>query len=113
MSKTLDSKTFNIFSLEKDVVVMTDLTSNSGQLSYKRTAPKRQKDFPGMEKGEVKHTLVDPSTGGIIGIVTTSTSIIATASDQQRNHLAAVQRAALVDDAFSALVLDRQLPLNG
>lgn len=111
MSKTFDSKPFDLFSTEKDVVVLSDFGTNSGQISYKRTAPKRTKDFAGMEKGEVKHTLVDPTTGVTIGIVATSTSILATATDAQRTHLIAVQQAALADSAFTALAMDRRLPL--
>lgn len=113
MSKTLNSVNYALFSVEKDVVVLSDLSTNSGTVSFKRTAPKRQKDFPGMEKGEIKHTLVDPVSGAIIGIVNTSTSVLATATDAQRTSLIAVQQAILADSAFSSLVMDRQIPLAG
>lgn len=113
MSKTFNSVSFALFSVEKDVVVLSDSSTNTGTISYKRTAPKRQKDFPGMEKGEIKHTLVDPVTGAVIGIVTTSTSVLATATDAQRTSLIAVQKASLDDSAFTSLVMDRQIPLAG
>lgn len=113
MSKTFNSIAFNLFSVEKDVVVLSDSSTNTGTVSYKRTAPKRQKDFPGMEKGEIKHTMVDPVTGAIIGIVTTSTSVLATATDAQRTNLIVVQKASLDDSAFTSLVMDRQIPLAG
>lgn len=113
MSKTFNSIAFTLFSVEKDVVVLSDSSTNTGTVSYKRTAPKRQKDFPGMEKGEIKHTMVDPVTGAVIGIVSTSTSVLATATDAQRTSLIAVQKASLDDSAFSSLVMDRQIPLAG
>lgn len=66
-----------------------------------------------MEKGEIKHTMVDPTSGAVIGIVATTTSILATASDVQRERLKNVQIGALADASFGALVLDRVLPIDG
>lgn len=111
MGKTLNSVTYALFSLEKDAVTFRDL-ANDGGVSYKRTAPKRTKDFPGMEKSEVKHTVTDPNLG-VIGILTISTSIRADATNDQKAAIAATGQAAMSDGAYLPLVQSQQLPLNG
>lgn len=110
MSKIFATLPFNTHAQERDVVVLRDYTGDKNQLSYKRTAPKRVKDFPGMEKTEMKHTMTDAS-GNIVGIQTVSTSIIATASASDRQALLAVTNAAINDEAYTSLVNDQRLPL--
>lgn len=112
MSKTLNSVAYDTFSQEKDVVILRDFASNDASIAYKRTAPKRTKDFPGMEKGEVKHTLVDPANGNIIGIVTVSTSIRVGTNDAFKAKIIADTAAIVSDSGFSGLVQDQRLPLN-
>lgn len=110
MSKTFANLPFNTHAHERDAVVLRDYTGDQNQISYKRTAPKRVKDFPGMEKTELKHTMTDAS-GNIIGIQTVSTSIIASASAVDRQALLAVTAAAVADEAYTSLVNDQRLPL--
>lgn len=115
MSKTFNSQVFSVHSQERDAVVLRDYAPTTPgvvqTVSYKRTAPKRVKDFPGMEKGEVKHTVIAPD-GQIIGIVSISTSIRADALEADRDDLRAVAGAAFDDASFAALVNDQQLPFN-
>lgn len=111
MSKTLNAIVFNTYAQERDVVVLRDFVNDASQISYKRTAPKRVKDFPGMEKTELKHTLVDSATGSIVGIQTVTTSILATAAPAVRSSLNATTVAAMADSAYSDLILDQRLPL--
>lgn len=110
MSKTFATLPFNTHAQERDAVVLRDYTGDKNQISYKRTAPKRVKDFPGMEKTELKHTMTD-SSGNIIGIQTVSTSIVATASVVDRQALLAVTTSAMSDEAYTSLVNDQRLPL--
>lgn len=112
MSKTFNSVTFDLNSQEKDVVTFRDFATNAASVAYKRSAPKRTKDFPGMEKGEVKHTLLDPVLG-TIGIVTVTTSIRAGTPDVIKTALAATIASIISDAAFTNLVIDQRLPLNG
>lgn len=112
MSKTLNTIVFDIHSQEKDAVVLKAYATDANLLSFKRIAPKRTKDFVGMEKTEVKHTLLDPATGSIIGIQTVSTSILASANATQRQSLTDVTAAALADDVYDNLILDQRLPLS-
>lgn len=110
MSKVFATLPFNTHAQERDAVVLRDYTGDRNQISYKRTAPKRLKDFPGMEKTEIKHTMTDAS-GNIVGIQTVSTSIIATANQTDRQALLAVTNAAINDEAYTSLVYDQRLPL--
>ena len=110
MSKTFANLPFNTHAQERDVVVLRDYTGDQNQISYKRTAPRRLKDFPGMEKTELKHTMTD-SSGNIIGIQTVSTSIVANAPVVVRQALLAVTTAAMSDEAYTSLVNDQRLPL--
>lgn len=112
MSKVLNTVTYDLNSQEKDVVTFRDFSANNASIAYKRSAPKRSKDFPGMEKGEVKHVLMDPILG-VIGIVTVSTSIRAGTADAIKTGLASTIAAVVSDAAFTNLVLDQRLPLNG
>lgn len=110
MSKTLNAIVFDIHSQEKDVVVLRDYIGDASQISYKRTAAKRVKDFPGMQKTEVKHTITAPD-GNIVGIQTVTTSIRADAAAASRTLLNATTVAALQDAAYTALIQDQRLPL--
>lgn len=112
MSKTLNSVIFDLFSSEKDVVTFRDFSGDKKSLAYKRSAPKRTKDFPGMEKTELKLTLTDPVLG-TIGIVTVSTSVRADTSDAAKTDLILSTAAAVDDASYSQLVLDQRLPLAG
>jgi hypothetical protein len=111
MSKTINSQPFDIYSAVGDVVQLHDFTGKKDTLAYKRTAPKRVKDFPGMAKSELKLTRVDPATGALVGIVTVSTSIRADASDADKTALQAIIKSAEADAAWEALVEDQRLPL--
>lgn len=111
MSKTLNSIVFSTHSQEKDAVVLRDYVNDASQISYKRTAPKRVKDFPGMEKTEVKHTLTG-TDGSLLGIQTVTTSIRADVLPAVRTSMSATTAAAIADSAYSDLVLDQRLPLN-
>lgn len=111
MSKTLNSIAFDIHSQEKDAVVLKAYATDANTLSLKRIAPKRTKDFPGMEKTEVKHTLIDTATGAVIGIQTVSTSIRADSTAAVRNSIAGVTKALLDDAIYADLLLDQRLPL--
>lgn len=112
MSKLINSQPFDIFSTEKDVVTLRDFTTDSDSLSYKRTAPKRQKDFPGVARSELKLSRVDASTGELVGTVTVTTSIRADASDTNKTAMMAISKAALADSAWTDLINDQRLPLN-
>lgn len=110
MSKTLNGANFDVFATERDVVTLRDFSGDKKSIAYKRSAPKRTKDFPGMEKTELKLTLVDPVLG-TIGIVTLSTSVRADTVDAVKTDLIQTITAAAVDAAYSQLVLDQRLPL--
>lgn len=111
MSKTLNTIVFSTHSQEKDAVVLRDYVNDASQLSYKRTAPKRVKDFPGMEKTELKHTLTG-ADGEVIGIQTVTTSIRADAVVANRDKLRSTTAAALADTAYVDLINDQRLPLG-
>lgn len=111
MSKTFNSVAFDIFSQEKDVVTLRDFVNGKDSLSFKRAAPKRQKDFPGMEKTEMKVTITDPVLGPV-GIMTISTSIRADQNDTLRSHLVGVGVAAVQDTVYEQLVHDQRLPIG-
>lgn len=111
MSKTLNSHVFSTHSHEKDAVVLRDYTSDAETLSYKRTAPKRVKDFPGMEKSEMKQT-VTAADGSLIGIQTVTTSILAGTAVAVRSAMNATTIAAMQDSAYTDLIVDQRLPLN-
>lgn len=112
MSKTLNTVVFDLFSSEKDVTTFRDFTGNQKTLSYKRSAPKRTKDFPGMEKSEVKITLTDPVLG-TVGIVTVNSSIRADSLDATKTDLIETIKGALDEAAYPQLVLDQRLPITG
>lgn len=111
MSKTLNAINFDIHSQERDAVVLRDYSGDANQLSFKRTAAKRTKDFPGMEKTEVKHTISAPD-GNILGIQTVTTSIRADVATAVRSSLNATTVAALQDTVYTALIQDQRLPLS-
>lgn len=111
MSKTLNSIVFNVHFAAGDAVVLRDYVNDASTLSYKRTAPKRVKDFPGMEKTEVKHTLTG-ADGSIIGIQTVTTSIRADALPAVRSSMIATTAAALADATYEDLVQDQRLPYS-
>lgn len=110
MSKTINAVIFETFSNEKDIVTLRDFTDNKKILTYKRSAPKRVKDFPGMEKSEMKLTLVDP-TLGTVGIITVSSSIRADALDPVKTDLILSAQGMVADASYAALVTDQRLPL--
>lgn len=112
MSKTLNSTVYDIFSSEKDNVTLRDFTGNQKTLAYKRSAPKRTKDFPGMEKSELKLSLIDPVLG-TIGIVTLSASVRAGTADATKTDLIQTIVAAAGEASYPQLVLDQRLPLAG
>nr|URG16111.1 MAG: coat protein [Leviviridae sp.] len=111
MSKTINAQPFDIHSTEKDAVSLRDYTGDKDTLSYKRTAPKRVKDFPGMAKTELKLTRVNPTTGELVGIITVSTSIRADATAADKTAMMALSKAAADDAAWTDLVTDQRLPL--
>jgi hypothetical protein len=111
MTKTINTQPFDIHSTEKDVVLLRDYTGDKDTLAFKRTAPKRVKDFPGMAKSELKETRVDNTTGELIGIITTSTSFRADAVSTEIDAAMTLHKAALADAAWPALVKDQRLPL--
>lgn len=109
MTKTIALKPFDIHSLEKDVVTVRDYSGDRSSIAFKRQAPKRIKDFPGMEKSETKYTLTGIG-GTLIGIVTISTSIRADADAASRTDLLVLPRAVIDDDLWTQLVTDQRLP---
>lgn len=111
MSKTFNLHVFNVHATERDAVVLRDYVNDTSVISYKRTAPKRVKDFPGMEKTEVKHTLTGID-GSIIGIQTVSTSIRADTPSPVRSEMNATTLAAVSDATYLDLLQDQRLPLN-
>lgn len=112
MTKVLNTQPFDLHASGLDVVTLRDYTGDKDTLAYKRTAPKRVKDFPGMAKSEMKVTRVDPTTGELIGIVTVSTSIRADAAAADKSALRGLTDAAIADAAWAALVDEQRLPLN-
>lgn len=111
MSKTLNAFVFDTFSNEKDVTILRDFSGGKLSLAYKRSAPKRVKDFPGMEKSELKLTVTDP-TLGVVAIVSSNTSIRADADDATRSSTIATMLAAMADSAYTQLVQDQRLPIS-
>jgi len=111
MSKVINTQPFDIHSTEKDVVSLRDYTGDKDTLAYKRIAPKRVKDFPGMAKSELKLTRVDPSTGELVGIITVATSIRADAAATAKTEMQSLVKAAAADAAWADLVNDQRLPL--
>lgn len=111
MSKTFATIVYDTFSQEKDVVTLRDFVNDKFQAAYKRLLPKRTKDFPGMEKTELKLTQSDPVLG-TIGIVTISTSIRADQPAAVKTALLAQLTAIQADAAYTALVMDQKLPFN-
>jgi hypothetical protein len=112
MSKTINAQPFDIHSTLGDAVVLRDYTGDKDSIAYKRTAPKRVKDFPGMAKSEMKLTRIDPVTGELVGIITVATSIRADAADADKSAMMALAKAAAADGAWTDLVTDQRLPLN-
>lgn len=111
MSKTINTTAYDTFSNEKDVVVLRDFTSNLKSIAFKRAAPKRVKDFPGMAKTEAKYTLL-AADGSVKGIVSISSSIRADLDDAGRQDLILTSRGILADTAWSDLITDQRLPLT-
>lgn len=111
MSKTLNTKLFDIYSLEKDSTVLRDFTGGLDQLSYKRTAPKPTKVFPGMEKSEMKHTRF-AADGSLVAIVTVSTSVLHGTTAAVRDEVIATSRAAVADTLWPTVVKDQRLPIT-
>lgn len=112
MSKTINAQPFDIHSTEKDAVSLRDYAGDKDTLAFKRTAPKRVKDFPGMAKSELKLTRVDPSTGELVGIMTVSTSVRADALAADKTAMMDLIKAAAADASWADLVTDQRLPLN-
>lgn len=111
MSKTINAQPFDIHSTEKDAVSLRDYTGDKDTLTYKRIAPKRVKDFPGMAKSELKLTRVNNATGELVGIVAITTSIRADATTADKDAMMAISKAAAADGAWTELVSDQRLPL--
>lgn len=111
MTKTINTQPFDIHSTEKDIVSLRDYTGDKDSLTFKRTAPKRVKDFPGMAKSELKLTRVDPTSGELVGIITVATSIRADASATDRSQMMSLTKAAAADASWADLVNDQRLPL--
>lgn len=111
MSKTFNTKVFDVYSSEKDSVALHNFSSKTEALTYKRTAPKRVKDFPGMEKTEMKHTVTD-AAGVVLGIVTVSTSIKADVVASVRDTIIGTVKAAMADASWDSLYRDQRLPLS-
>jgi len=111
MSKTINAQPFDIHSTEKDAVSLRDYAGDKDTLTFKRTAPKRVKDFPGMAKSELKLTRVNPTTGELVGIITVSTSIRADAAAADKSAMQALIKSAEADAAWADLVNDQRLPL--
>lgn len=111
MSKIIATKPYDIHSTEKDVVVLKDYTGDNSTIAFKRSAPKRVKDFPGMAKSETKYTLLDV-TGGLIGLVSISTSVRADSTPVQRTDIMTCTKAVLADDIWLNLVTDQRLPFS-
>jgi hypothetical protein len=111
MSKTLNAIVFDIHSTEKDAVALRAYATDANTLLFRRTAAKRTKDFVGMRKSEMKHT-VTGADGSIIGIQTVATSIRADADPAIVNAMNATTKAAMGDAAYDNLILDERLPLN-
>lgn len=108
---TINTVNFEISTVEKDVVQFRDFTGNAESLTFKRQAPKRTKDFPGMEKSESKYVISDPILG-VIAIATVNTSIRADQPDSVRNRvIAAVQGVGAISE-FDDLVLDQRLKFS-
>lgn len=112
MSKTINAQPFDIHSTLGDAVTLRDYTGDKDTLAYKRSAPKRVKDFPGMAKSELKLTRIDPVTGELVGIITVATSIRADAIQTEKDAMMALSKAAMADSAWTDLVTDQRLPLN-
>ncbi len=114
MSITLNSRPFDVHSTTVDGVVLKDYTNDATSqalLSFKRTAPKRVKEFPGMKRSEVKYS-VTALNGDILGILTISSSIRADVDAAVVTDLLAVGNAAYEHAAHSNLVNDQRLPLT-
>lgn len=111
MSKTLNSVVFDIHSQEKDAIALRDYATDTSTLLLRRTAAKRTKDFPGMRKSEMKHTMVG-ADGAIIGIQMVTTSILATATATQVNYLNGVTKAAMADPIYDDLIVDERIPFG-
>ena len=115
MTITVNSLPFDIFSSEKDAVILRDFTGEApddAQLSFKRVLPKPTKDFVGMEKGEVKLTIKD-SAGKLAGIYLLSTSVRADQLEATKAANLATLLAAGAHASTQNLVKQQQLPYSG
>lgn len=110
MSKMLNSQPFDMHSQLADAVVLHDYTSKVDTLTYKRQAAKRVKDYPGVERTEVKLQRIDPLTGEVIGTVIAQTAIKAGTPDSVRDSLMATLKAAEADSSWADLVHVQKLP---
>lgn len=111
MSKTLNTIVFDIHSTEKDAVALRDYATDRHTLLFRRTAAKRTKDFVGMNKTAMKHTLVG-ADGSLIGIQEVTTSVRADALPADITALNTVTAAATADAIYTNLIVDQRLPLS-
>lgn len=111
MTKTIATIPFDIYSVEPNTVTLRDFSSDKFSLLYRRTAPVRQKDFPGVKRTEVKLSMVDPTTGVLIGTINLSSSIRADALAADISTMKTIMVGAVGDDAYMPLLLDLRLPL--
>lgn len=115
MTITVNAKPFDLHSVERDQVILRDYTGEStddAKLSYKRAAARPTKDFVGMEKGEVKLTVLD-SVGKLAGIYTISTSVRADQLEADRAGNLATLAALAGHVSVINLVKEQKLPLQG
>lgn len=112
MTITVNTKPFDIYSQEKDVVSFRDFSGESvddARLQFKRTSASPTKDFVGMEKTEVKLSVFD-ATGKLEGIYTISTSIRADVTEAARAGNMVTVAALAGDASVLNLVKEGRLP---
>lgn len=115
MTITVNTKPFDIFSQEKDIVQFRDFTGESvddARLQFKRVEAHPTKDFVGMEKGEVKMSVFD-AAGKLSGVYTISTSVRADVLEADRATNMATLAALAGHAAVLSLVKEGRLPYGG
>lgn len=76
---------------------------------FKRTLPTRTKDFPGMEKGQIKLTTYTP-TGEVQGIYTINSSVRADATAAQKMTDKDILERLLNHEVADQLLTNQLLP---
>lgn len=107
---TLNTVAYNKHSQSGDVVVLKDYVSDKKVATFRRTAPVRVKDFPGMEKTFVKLSVTDDE-GKLLGVLDVQTSVlVGSSAAATKTTITGFLDALASATEFTDLVTDQKLP---